>query len=155
MKVLEPLILVRELPPACARQRHYLPSIRELISITPHPREAQILSYLSQGVDCGICNDPGMLYDVLQPGTRIDFSRVRQVLPQLPSLQPHLMMTDGSWVWPGAVLYYLAAYHIRLPERFLHQAEKCQWKIDPGPLQREELNWDAFDAIETIEAEVR
>ena len=155
MKVLKPLILVRELPPCCSGQRPFLPSIHELVSTTPHPREAQILSYLSQGVDCGIYNDPGMLYDVLQPGTRIDFARVGQMVPNAPPMHPHLMMTDGTWVWPGAVLYYVAAYHLRLPDRFVQQAERCQWTIDPGAFQGEEMNWDAFDAIEAVAAEVR
>jgi hypothetical protein len=155
MKTLEPVIFVREIPPACSSQRQHLCSIRELVSAKPHPREQQILSYLAEGVDCGIYNDPGMLYDVLQPGTRIDFSRVRQIVPETPTLHPHLMMTDGSWVWPGALLYYIAAYHVRLPDRFVHLAERCQWKIDPGPLRGEELNWDAFDAVESLEVEAR
>src|SRR5437870_4116560 len=71
MKALEPVILVRELPPVCSRQRQHLPSLRDLVSATSHPMEPSVLTYLSQGADCGIYNDPGLLYDVLQPGKRI------------------------------------------------------------------------------------
>jgi len=155
MKALEPLILVRELPPACSRQRQYLPSLRELVSVTPHPDETKILFYLSQGVDCGIYNDPGMLYDVLQPGKRIDFALVQESGDERLKLHPHLMMTDGAWVWPGAVLYYIAVYHLQLPEQFLHHAEKSQWKIDPDSIDKEKLCWDAFDGIPIAEAKVR
>jgi hypothetical protein len=153
MTALEPVIAVRELPPVCSSQRQHLPSIRELVSPTPGPQERAILAYLAQGFDCGIYNDPGMLYDVLEPGKRIDFSSVQEV-PEVSDLAPHLIMTDGVWVWPGAVLYYIAVYHIRLPDALLRHAERCGWKIDPSQFSREELNWDAFDAVGVATVEV-
>jgi len=156
MKALEPVILVRELPPVCSRQRQHLPSLRSLVSATPSLEEAAVLSYLGQGVDCGIYNDPGILYDVLQPGKKIDFSSVRLVVRDVPSvLHPHLLMTDGSWVWPGALLYYVAVYHLQLPERFLQHTRRNQWKIDASQISPKQLNWDAFDAVPVAEAEVR
>ena len=49
MKELEPVIQVREIPPVCRSQRPYLPSLRDLVSETPHADESRILSYLGQG----------------------------------------------------------------------------------------------------------
>jgi hypothetical protein len=149
------VIVVRELPPVCSGQRQHLPSIRDLVSPTPGPQERAILAYLAQGVDCGIYNDPGMLYDVIQPGKKIEFSSVQEVGPDVSALAPHLIMTDGVWVWPGAVLYYIATYHIRLPDALLRHAERCQWTIDPSQFSPEELSWDAFDAVGVAGAEVR
>ena len=155
MTDLVPAILVRELPPVCASRRPYLPSLRDLVSATPRPDESRILSYLGQGVDCGIYNDPGMLFDVLQPGLRIDTSVFGELIPERRRRHPHIMLTDGIWVWPGALLYYVSAYHVQLPESFLRRAAQARWTIDPATFDREELNWDAFDAIRTPEVVVR
>jgi hypothetical protein len=155
MKELEPVILVRELPPVCRSQRLYLPSLRDRVSDIPQTDETQILSYLGQGVDCGLYNDPGMVYDVLQSGKRIDLSEYRAFVPDVRKRQPHLMLTDGVWVWPGALIYYVAVYHVGVPQRFLHHAAAVHWRIEPAAIHREELNWDAFDAIREPAAEAR
>ncbi|HEV3258231.1 MAG TPA: hypothetical protein VG013_15215 [Gemmataceae bacterium] len=147
---LQPIIMVRELPPACSRQRQHLPSIRELIAPTPSVHAPAILSYLGQGVVCGIYNDRGMLYDVLRSGQRIESHTSGGNGNR--TIQPNLVLTDGIWVWPGALLYYVAIYHIQLPERFLRDAESHQWRIDPSTIDLEELSWDAFDAIPSTEA---
>ena len=138
----------------CRSQRLYLPSLRNLVSDTPRTDETQILSYLGQGVDCGLYNDPGLVYDVLQPGKRIELSEYREFLPDARCRHPQLLLTDGVWVWPGALVYYVAVYHIPVPQRFLHQAAALDWRIDPAAIHREELNWDAFDAIQAPAAEV-
>ncbi len=149
MKMLEPVILVRELPPVCSRQRPYLPSLHDLVSTTPVKQESAILSYLARGVDCGIYNDPGLLYDALQPGKRIDLTVLGGFENRDQDFAPHLMLTDGNWVWTGSLLYYVAVYHIRLPERFLQDAERQNWTIDAEKVREMELSWDAFDAITT------
>src|SRR4051794_28734381 len=112
MKELEPVIRVRELPPVCCSQRQYLPSLRDLTSLTARIDEPRVLSYLDQGVDCGLYNDPGLMYDVLRPGTRIDFTPPHGIIPEPQRAYPNLMLTDGTWVWPGALIYYVAVYHL-------------------------------------------
>src|SRR5215831_35103 len=92
MIALEPVIAVRELPPARSRLRQHLPSIRELVSEIPFPQEAALLSYLSQGVVCGVYNDRGLVFDVLQPGRRIDEPRADQ-----PSWVDRLRAAVSSW----------------------------------------------------------
>jgi hypothetical protein len=155
MKDLKPVVLVRELPPVCRSQRQYLPSLRDQLSPMPQTDESQLLSYLGQGVDCGLYNDPGMLYDVLQPSKRIGMSLYHEMVPDPRRRHPHVVLTDGTWVWPGALIYYVAVYHVHLPEAFARHAASSQWRIDPTAINREELNWDAFDAIEAVAVELR
>ena len=147
MKYLEPVISVRELPPAYRSQRQYLPSLVDQVSDAPQVDESLLLSYLGQGVDCGIYNDPGLLFDILRPGERVDDAGFREFVPDPQRRHPHIMLTDGTWVWPGALLYYVSTYHVRLPERFRSHAAASGWKIDPASMNLEELDWDAFDAI--------
>jgi hypothetical protein len=171
MVALEPVISVRELPPARSRLRQHLPSIRELVSEVPFAQEAALLSYLSQGVVCGVYNDRGLLFDVLQPGRRIDeprpgepgswMDRIRAAVrswtgrtddpgPEPVPLQPGLILTDGTWVWPGVLPYYVAVYHLRLPARFLRFAEEHHWRIDPSSIDPQGLSWDAYDAVPEV-----
>jgi hypothetical protein len=152
MTALEPVILVRELPPARSPLRQQLPSIRELVATSPAPEEPAILSYLAQGVVCGIYNDPGLVFDVLQPGRRLD--AVSEHDPRLSGLatQPGLVLTDGAWVWPGVLPYYVARYHLRLPPRFVQFAQAHEWKIDPSAIKPEDVSWDAYDAIPDLAA---
>ena len=147
MVALEPVISVRELPPARSRLRQHLPSIRELVSEVPFAQEAALLSYLSQGVVCGVYNDRGLLFDALQPGRRIDEPRPDSPRSAQVPVQPGLILTDGTWVWPGVLPYYVAEYHLRLPARFLRFAEEHHWRIDPSSIDPEGLRWDAYDAV--------
>jgi hypothetical protein len=152
MTTLEPVILVRELPPARAHLRQQLPSIHELVAATPSAEEPALLSYLAQGVVCGIYNDRGLVFDVLSPEQRIDVAcQNDQCLSEL-AIQPSLMLTDGIWVWPGVLPYYVAMYHLQLPPRFLQFARQHHWKIDPATIQPENLNWDAYDAVDAVPA---
>jgi hypothetical protein len=147
MTALEPVILVRELPPARARLRQELPSIRELVAAEPAPEEPAVLSYLAQGIVCGVYNDPGLLLDVLQPGRRLDDACQQHPRLSALALQPSLMLTDGVWVWPGVLPYYVAVYHLRLPSRFLQFARDRQWKVDASAVKPEDMSWDAYDAV--------
>jgi hypothetical protein len=155
MTTLEPVLLVRELPPARSGLRQHLPSMRELVSPTPSAREPDVLSYLAQGVVCGIYNDRGLLFDVLQPGLRIDVASQQDPGLSGMVIQPGLMLTDGAWVWPGELSYYVAAYHLQLPERFLRFAEEHSWKIDPSAIRPDDVSWDAYDAVADVPASVR
>ena len=105
------------------------------------------MSYLAQGVVCGIYNDRGLMFDVLQPGQRLDVVSRDDQRSSALGVQPGMVLTDGTWVWPGVLPYYVAVYHLRLPECFLQFAAKQQWKIDLSAVKPDELNWDAYDAI--------
>jgi hypothetical protein len=147
MTDLEPVILVRELPPARSRLRQHLPSMHELVRATPFSWEPLALQYLAQGVACGVYNDPGLLFDVLQPGQRIDAASREDPRLAEVTIQPGLLLTDGVWVWSGVLPYYLAVYHLELPARFLQFAAERDWQIDPSRIEPAELNPDAYDAV--------
>jgi hypothetical protein len=140
MVILEPVLRVRELPPSMARLRQHLPSMRDLVSSTPAPNEPLMIDYLNQGVVCAIFNDRGLGTDALEP-RRID---------REAALQAAAIMTDGTWVWPGVLPYYLARYHLRLPERFVQFAEARGWKIDPSAIDLKAVDCRAYDSIEEV-----
>lgn len=147
MARLKPIINVRELPPACAKLRQSLPSLNDLVRDAPGPHEADVLAYLRQGMVCGVYNDRGLLSDVLNPRRRIDGLPAEE---GTAPLQPNLLLTDGVWVWPGALVFYLATYHLRLPDEFLAHAARAGWKVDPTAAQNHALNWEAFDAAPVL-----
>jgi len=126
--------------------------MRDLVTATPSVQEPAILAYLGQGVVCGIYNDRGLLFDVLQPGQRIDLLCQQDARLSGLTIQPSLMLTDGTWVWPGVLAYYVAMYHLRLPQRFLRFAEDHNWTIDPSGINPREMNWDAYDAVPQLSA---
>jgi hypothetical protein len=65
-------------------------------------------------------------------------------------IRPSLLLTDGVWVWPGVLAYYVAVYHLRLPEAFLRFAEGRRWRIDPAAIDPQEVSWDAYDAVPEV-----
>jgi hypothetical protein len=135
---LKPIIDVREIPPCASRLRQALPSIRTLIRESAAPDEAKVLDYLRQGVVCGVYNDPRLMHDVLTPGHRLD-------------PDANLLFTDGVWLWPKGLLYYLARYHLEFPAAFLGHAKHNGWRIEPAAIDLQAVNADAFDAIEAVQ----
>jgi hypothetical protein len=140
MVVLKPVIRVRELPPMMARLRQHLPSIRELVSPTPSPHEPDIIRYLAQGETCGLFNDRGLAFDVLDRAHRIDLSDGLNA--------PAAINTDGTWVWSGVLPYYVARYHLRLPEDFVRFAEARGWRIDRAAIDIGTVDCRAYDSID-------
>ncbi|MFJ2191222.1 hypothetical protein ACIOJE_25380 [Kitasatospora sp. NPDC087861] len=47
------------------------------------------------------------------------------------------IITDGVWMWPGDLAYYVRKYNIALPESFVGHAESLNWT--PPELSRSEL----------------
>jgi hypothetical protein len=131
---LKPIIDVREIPPCASRLRHSLPSIRSLARESAAPDEAKVLDYLRQGVICGVYNDPRLMHDLFTPGNRLD-------------PDANLLLSDGVWLWPKVLLYYLARYHLELPAAFIEHAKQNDWRIEPSAIALQQLNADAFDAI--------
>src|SRR5262249_11657185 len=44
---------------------------------------------------------------------------------RLPSVG---ILTDGVWVWPSDLAYYVAVYHCRIPEGFLQYVTSSDWR---------------------------
>ena len=131
---LKPILDVREIPPCASKLRQALPSLLALVREVAAPVEPKVLDYLRQGMVCGVYNDPRLMYDVLSPGKRLE-------------PDANLLLTDGIWLWPKALVSYVATYHLQLPAEFIAHAEQNAWRIDPSAISLRELSSDAFDAV--------
>ncbi len=153
MVQLRPVIAVRELPPCCTLLRAELPSIRSLISDKPREEEANILEYLQQGVVGCFFPDMGLARDVLAPGKRIPRQLpVAAVVPNCSSpllspstsIDPSIVLTDGVWLWPSVLAYYVAEYHVLVNPEFHDHAKANHWIIQTAGIQLEDLSFEAF-----------
>lgn len=93
-------------------QQSHLSALR---NDTPHSREAEILQYLTSGVGAGVCMM--VEYDYLKT-------------PPIP-LGGATLQSDGEWLWPTSLAYYVREYHISLPEEFLKKMEQHNWCVSP------------------------
>ncbi|MFF7357368.1 hypothetical protein ACFZA1_32820 [Streptomyces filipinensis] len=50
----------------------------------------------------------------------------------------YMVHTDGTWVWPSSLPYYVSRYHIELPTDFTQHMESRNWK--PPTLDGEQLD---------------
>ncbi|WP_320065634.1 hypothetical protein [Micromonospora sp. RTGN7] len=77
-------------------------------------REA-LLAYLDGGHELVWTN--ATLDDVVDPGRG-------QVVPLN-------FRTDGTWIWPGVVTYYLREHHLRPDDRLVEHIEKAEFRLAP------------------------
>ena len=61
-----------------------------------------IVQYLLDAPVVAVC--PGIVIDVMEPMIKIG--------------PPHLH-SDGTWIWPQDLAYYVDRHHVRLPEEFI------------------------------------
>lgn len=90
-----------------------LPSIRDAVRSERHPNEARIVAYLDDGLCLAACG--GVQRDVLDP------SPGRYTSPD--------MMTDGVWLWPRDLCYYVAAHGVEVPAEFVEHMRLRGWVI--------------------------
>ncbi len=57
--------------------------------------------------------------------------------PSHPLIGPLYVLTDGTWIWPSDLPYYVDRYGVALPEEFLVHAGRQQWT--PPQLSHEDL----------------
>ena len=91
--------------------RAVLPSLGDYVSTTPAWYEQSALGYLSQGVPCALYYDPGLIYEVLQPGniqTEIPIGETEARY----RIYPFYILRDDVWLWPSVLLYYIYEYPI-------------------------------------------
>ncbi len=153
MKLLRPVIKVRDIPPNCASSRAALPTLRSLVPAQPHRDEAKILQYLQQGVAGCFYPDPGLARDVLDPEKKVDRQLPPEALGVTPptgsatcstSIAPSLVLTDGVWLWPSVLAYYVARYHVLVDPDFVDHARACNWTVRQTDLPLDDLSFDAF-----------
>jgi hypothetical protein len=154
MALLRPVINVREIPPAASRLRAALPSLRDLISAAPTAHEQSVLAYLSQGVACCFFPDNGMAYDVFQP-KRIPLDVPIGGATEIYHLHWSEILSDGVWVWPSVLLYYVHEYHLALQSHFINHAASRQWQIDPTTIDVRELDPGLFFGVPNASGELQ
>ena len=86
-------------------------SLAELVQSEPGPDDKAIVEYLNSG-KCVIAS-PGVEIDVLAEDGTLSGT--------------YHIMTDGSWVWPQDLAYYVENYHVMLPEEFLREMRSNDW----------------------------
>lgn len=79
------------------------PSLVEARRTVPAPHQDEVAQYLDAG--CTVATTGVLLDDVLDPG--------RTAVAALE------LVTDGAWVWPRDLAYYVRRYNISLPEDFV------------------------------------
>jgi len=123
------------------------------VSAQPHREEAKFLRYLQQGVAGCFYPDPGLARDVLEPGTKVDRQLAQEALGVTSStasatcstaIAPSLVLTDGVWLWPSVLAYYVAKYHVRLDPEFIDHARASNWTIRQVEIRLDDLSFDAF-----------
>ena len=99
-----------------------LPSIREAVRSWRHPDEDRIVAYLEAGVCLAACG--GVQHDVL------DSSAKGVTSPD--------MVTDGVWLWPGELPYYVAKHGVAVPEEFVAHMRENGWAVPPSLTSKSE-----------------
>lgn len=108
----------RELP-------HGLPdgdSLRQAIQEGAGADEEKLLSYLRGNTV--LAATAALVDDVLDPERK--------------GVAPLELVTDGAWVWPRDLAYYLERYHVAVPLQFVLQVELHNWvqpRLTPAELE--------------------
>ena len=86
----------------------------------------KICGYLENGI--ALIVSPGSVEDVINP--------------ENGSAGTSSTYTDGEWIWPGDLAYYVRNYRLKLPEEFVKTMEKNLWKI---PVTFDDLEVDKIE----------
>jgi len=102
-------------------------SIFDFIQENASNNEERIVDYLNKGIVVTACG--GVVRDVINPINGI---------AGCPDLK-----TDGVWVWPGDLEYYVKKYHIKLKEEFINTMIRNSWVI----INESEINFDDIEIL--------
>ncbi|HEX4795991.1 MAG TPA: hypothetical protein VH370_19540 [Humisphaera sp.] len=99
-----------------------LPSLRNAVASCPQDHEEEIISYLANSPCYSAMGK--VVRDVLDPDSTVH-------------LYP-ATMTDGLYLWPLELAYYVRKYHVRLPADFFQRMASLNWK----PVAKEAINFN-------------
>ena len=87
-------------------------SLRDSLRPEPSDHEGEVAAYLARGSVLGTTSKlaPDVLSDDPSPIATLE------------------TRTDGTWLWPSDLAYYVRTYHLALPEEFLEHAASRAWK---------------------------
>lgn len=89
------------------------PSIFDFIQKDEEPEKTEICQYLEEGsvlVACG-----GIVQDVINPQNGV---------AGCPD-----MVTDGIWMWPGDLSYYVKKYNLKFDEKIIQTMRENNWHV--------------------------
>ena len=89
------------------------PSILQFIRERGEIDEDKIYQYLEKGIVLMACG--GIVKDIINPDNGI---------AGCPDI-----LTDGIWVWPGDLAYYVKRYHLELDKDFIQTMRDNSWHI--------------------------
>jgi len=92
------------------------PSLEDNRQATAMPDELALARYLEAGHVLRRAESSAL--DMLERREDID-------------LGPPHQLTDGEYVWPADLPYYLRRYHVRLPRAFVLHARRNDWRVPP------------------------
>lgn len=90
--------------------------------------KTKICKYLSEGVVLAACGE--VVEDVLNPDNGIIGS---------PDA-----VTDGEWLWPADLVYYVEKYNLKLPDEFVESMKKNNWII---PISDNDLLLEEIEVV--------
>ena len=102
-----------------------LPSLIAAVGNIPHEQEFQIVGYLN--------NAPNS-------GARGSFARDFFRQDDTTIYLPYGNNTDGKYIWPTELAYYVQKYHVRLPEKFVQHMASRNWT----PPDEKSFNYSEF-----------
>ncbi|WP_231493981.1 hypothetical protein [Nocardiopsis sp. CNT312] len=97
-------------------------SLRECVWLGDESMKERIAHYLDRG--SVVVAATRILHDILDEG-------------RSPICSLHIL-TDGVWLWPSGLPFYVRRYNVRVPHDFISHAESSGW--DPKVLAEEELD---------------
>ncbi|MCC8247654.1 hypothetical protein [Saccharothrix luteola] len=101
------------------------PSLREAVAKGDATIQGRIVSYLRRGSILAVTTKDA--FDVLS-NSKVNAGRLA-------------MMTDGDWLWPADLPYYVEHYNVLLPREFTDHAASSGWhppQLSPEQLSRVE-----------------
>ena len=86
-------------------------SLKDAVRPAPHPDRAGILAYLRSGKWFAV--RPLVVPDYFQP--------------ERDMVSDSHWYTDGEWIWPTDLIYYVAEYHVELPSEWVARMASLGW----------------------------
>lgn len=115
-------------------------SINDYIREKGDEEEEQIIKYLESGIV--YLQSPVKIKDIINYKKGV-IGHVR-------------FLTDGSWLWPAELAYYVKIYHLRLNDKFIETMRRNDWQIkDIPPLDYSKIelindNWLGIDSLRDV-----
>ncbi len=97
-----------------------LPSVHERVGALDPSVKTALVAYLRAGADVAMA--PGLATDIVDPSAG--------------SAGAQGILTDGEWVWPNELAYYVERYDIAPSDEFVAHARSNDWRVPEIPTER-------------------